>query len=88
MILWKSICIRFGNNKPLLAVTLLFSDIGFLSLVVICMTLVAGTLRPLEGTRKGGKFYHQDNGMVPMNTLKGALRLFIMLCYYKVERIW
>ncbi|AQK62687.1 Chaperone DnaJ-domain superfamily protein [Zea mays] len=44
--------------------------IGFLSLVVTCMTLVDGISKLMGETRKGGRFRLKDSGMVPMNILK------------------
>ena len=49
-----------------------------MSRVVTCMTLVVGTSRHLGKTRKGGQFYHQDNGMVSVSNLKSKLYRFLI----------
>jgi len=49
------------------------ADIGSLSLVVTCMTLVGGTSRHMGETRKGRQFHLRGIGMVSMNILKGEV---------------
>ena len=69
------ISIEYGNSKPSHNI-LRLAGIGFLSRVVTCMTLVVGTLRHLGKTRKGGRFCHQDSGMVSVSNLKSKLHTF------------